>query len=453
VCDRRQAVAAACAAAAFSFGPAGCGERASGIAPAVAPAHSSAFGARTHPGSPIRHVVFIIQENRSFDDLFQGYPGADTQAWGYDSKGRKIKLHPIGLQAHYDIDHSSAAFFAAYDGGKMDGFDLESVNGTYGRDPTYGFVPPDESKPYFEIARQYVLADRMFTSNIDESFVSHQYAIAGQSQSAVDLPSQGWGCDSRGRDWVLTLTEKRGYGKKESPCFDYQTLADELDAAGLGWRYYAEAPTYVWSAFQAVAHIRNGGDWSNVEDDSAIFSDISSGTLGAVTWVTPTCANSDHSGCEGKTGPDWVASIVNAVGQSPFWKSSAIFVIWDEWGGWYDHVPPPYVDYDGLGFRVPLLVVSPYAKRGYVSHVQYEHGSILRFIEDQFGLEPLAASDLRANSPQADCFDFSRPPRPFRPIATTLKARDFERAEPDLRPPDDDWPGAASSLAGLPQKS
>ena len=154
-----------------------------------------------------------------------------------------------------------------------------------------------------------------------------------------------------------------------------------------------------------------------------------------MTWVTPTCANSDHSSCYSTTGPDWVAAVVNAIGESPFWTNTVIFVMWDEWGGWYDHVKPPYVDYDGLGFRVPLLVISPYAKRGYVSHVQYEHGSLLKFVEDRFGLARLAATDARANSLEKDCFDFSQPPRLFQPIPTNMRPADFER-EPNQRPPD-----------------
>ena len=106
--------------------------------------------------------------------------------------------------------------------------------------------------------------------------------------------------------------------------------------------------------------------------------------------------------------------------------------MWDEWGGWYDHVPPPYEDYDGLGIRVPLLIISPYAKRDYVSHVQYETGSVLRFIEDQYGLAALSASDARANDPAGDCFDFSQQPRPFVPFKTKMTLRDFARADTAL---------------------
>ncbi len=242
---------------------------------------------------------------------------------------------------------------------------------------------------------------------------------------------------------MLTLLANRTYGPTEAPCFSSTTIADELDAKHLSWRYYAAGPTdlgYVWSAYQAIGQIYNGPQWTtNVKNPpSAFLKDVAKGRLAAVTWVTPTCATSDHASCLGNAGPDWVASVVNAVGQSADWNDTVVFVMWDEWGGWYDHVPPPYEDYDGLGIRVPLLVVSAYAKKHYVSHVQYEHGSILKFVEDTFGLAPLAASDYRANSPAPDCLDFTKPPRAFVPIKTTLKPLDFVNAPADPRPPDDD---------------
>ncbi len=137
------------------------------------------------------------------------------------------------------------------------------------------------------------------------------------------------------------------------------------------------------------------------------------GKLANFTWITPVCDDSDHVNCGGGYGPSWVAALVNTVGKSKFWNSTAIFVQWDDWGGLYDHVPPPFEDYDGLGFRVPLLVISPYARENYVSHVQYETASVLRFAEDLWGLSQLAAADARANSPAKDCFDFSQKPQPF----------------------------------------
>jgi phospholipase C len=384
--------------------------------------------------SPIQHVVFIIQENRSFDNLFQGYPKANTVASGLDSKGETVQLVPVPLEATYDVEHFAADFISASDGGKMDGFDKEEVTGKPGSltHPQYGYVPHSETKLYFEMAKQYVLGDDFFPSNLDSSWVAHQYAIAAQAHGAVDLPTYYEGCDKNRSNRIATWTKARQYGPYEQACQNYTTLGDELDAAGLSWRYYTYATEdWLWSAYGAVRHIRYGPDWQSdvVSPETQVLDDVAAGTLANITWVTPSVADSDHSSSESNTGPDWVANVVNAVGTSPFWNSTAIFVIWDEWGGWYDHVPPPYADYDGLGIRAPLLVISPYAKRDYVSHQQYETASVLRFAEDVFGLSTLSAADARANDPAADCFDFSQQPRPFVPFKTRHGKRDFERAD------------------------
>jgi phospholipase C len=442
---RFRSIAAACAVPVLALSIASCsGTPGTGSTlkalPDSLPLPSKARRYRAGPvvSSPIQHVVFIIQENRSFDDLWHDYPGADTQDYGYDHKGRKIKLHEQPLEAPFDLDHSLNAFLGDYDNGKMDGFDQEYIFGHHSRYAMYGFVPKRESKPYFDIAKQYALADRMFTSHLDESFVSHQYAIAGQAQSSVDIPSGSWGCEGGVTDVVDTITPYRQYGPNQEACFDYTTLGDELDGAGLPWRYYAAGTDDIWSAYQAVRHIRYGNDWSNIiAPNTKFFTDLSNGTLGAMTWIVPTCTNSDHSGCEGNGGPAWVTSLVNAIGQSQFWNTTQIFIMWDEWGGWYDHVPPPYEDYDGLGMRVGLVMVGPYVKQGYVTHVQYEHGSILRFVEDQYGLAQMTAADTRANSPEGDAIDFTQAPRPFVPFPSKMSPRDFINAPYDSRPPDD----------------
>jgi phospholipase C len=140
--------------------------------------------------------------------------------------------------------------------------------------------------------------------------------------------------------------------------------------------------------------------------------------------------------CGGGHGPSWVTSLVDTVGESKFWDTTAIFVFWDDWGGLYDSIPPPMEDYDGLGIRTGLLVISPYAKKNYISKVQYEHGSILKFAEDVFGLGRLAASDTRANSPASDCFDFNQKPRPFVPIKAPQDTKFFLQQVDDGRPPD-----------------
>jgi phospholipase C len=380
-------------------------------------AHSSA-------ATPIEHVVFIIQENRTPDNLFQGYPGADTVASGLNSKGQTIALTPIAMSKEpYDLDNAETGFFPAYDHGKMDGFDRVGIFGPHSGypNPQYGYVPKSESEPYFDMASQYVLGDRMFTSQIDASFTSHQYVVAGYASHAVNYPKGPWHCGGGPQNTIPTLTQQRTYGSSIPACMDNETLGDELDKAGLSWRYYAGALNTtggLWSGYGAIRHIRFGADWTKVKSPPGRFLvDIKNGTLSNVTWITPTWNNSDHASTLSASGPHWVTALVNAIGSSRYWNTTAIFIMWDDWGGWYDHVAPPLVDYDGLGIRVPLLIISPYAKQGYVTHVQYEHGSILRFIEDNWGLDHLAASDTRANDPATDAFNWTLPPRPFTPFA------------------------------------
>ncbi|HET6275793.1 MAG TPA: alkaline phosphatase family protein [Candidatus Cybelea sp.] len=411
----------------------------------------------------ISHVVIVIQENRTVDNLFQGYPGADTQSWGHDSGGHKIKLRPIPLETTWDLNHSATAFFQSCNGTgnypgthcRMNGFNKEYHDCGHGsfpscpfKEPQYAYVPAAETKLYFEMAQQYVLGDRMFASNFDESsFIAHQYLIAAQANSAVNYPSTNeWGCEGGPYDTIPTVTQGRvvNYNNLLRVCFGSTTLGDLLDTAGISWHYYTAATPNgdgaFWSAYSAIKHIYQGPDWTKdiISPQNLFFTDVQYGNLPAVSWITPTCANSDHASCGGNTGPDWVASIVNAIGQSQYWDSTAIFVTWDDPGGWYDHVAPKMVDYDGLGFRVPLLVISPYAKQGHVSHAHYELASILRFVEDRFGLKSLSASDARALSPAADCFNFNQPPRQFQ-IIQARRRKDYFMHQPlDLRPPDDE---------------
>ncbi len=391
----------------------------------------------------ITHVIFVVQENRSFDNLFQGYPRADTVAKGLNSYGQTIALQPSSLKNIYIIDHSGYAMFAACNGTgtlpgtkcRMNGFNNEI---SYGgpSNPQYVYVPHDESKPYFDMAHEWVVGDRMFASQLDESFVAHQYVIAAQAASSVDLPaSLIWGCAGGKYDTVATITQNRSlYGPQQQACFDYPTLGDELDAAHLSWHFYAArygndagGNGGTWSAYQAIRHVFKGPDWRRdvVSPNWRFISDVRAGKLSNFTWITPECAESDHLECGGGYGPSWVAAIVDTVGASKFWKSTAIFVQWDDWGGFYDHVAPSYKDYDGVGFRVPLLVISPYAKKDHVSHVHYETASVLRFAEDLYGLPQLAAADKRAASPARDGFDFSQSPRPFTFIKAPYPAKFF----------------------------
>ncbi|HEY2474955.1 MAG TPA: alkaline phosphatase family protein [Candidatus Cybelea sp.] len=403
--------------------------------------------------SKIQHIVIVVQENRSFNNLFYGFPGAHTVKFGYDENGNKIALQPIGLETTWDIDHSFGSFLAACNGTgsypgtdcRMNGFDNEYYgcgNHCPNQNPPYSYVPHSETTPYFYMGKHYVLADEMYASNVDaSSFISHQYIIAGQASSAVNYPSNYWGCPGQKYgDSIGTLTQQRQYGQNIAMCWDNQTLGDEMDNAGLSWAYYASTwygDGGIWSAYQNINHIYNGSDWSKdvISPQTNFFSDVQNGKLRALSWITPTCGNSDHAGCGAKTGPSWVASIVNAIGKSQYWDSTAVFIFWDDYGGWFDPKPPKMLDYDGLGMRIPMLIVSAYAKNGKIDHTPYEHGSILKFVEDTFGLPRLAASDKRANSP-VGAFNFNKPPRKFTAIPSVHDIKWFMHQPPDYRIPD-----------------
>ena len=396
--------------------------------------------------SKITHVVIIVQENRTVDNLFNGLPGADTVDYGFDHLGQRIPFHTVKLEAQVGACHAHTCWVTTYDGGKLDGWDLNNPKGVK-PDYDYAEVDPAETKPYFAMAERYTFADRMFQSNSGPSYPAHQYLIAGQSQLVDENPINNtvaaWGCDSSPQARTLVLGPGGEDQQGPFPCFDYQTLADAMDAAGISWRYYAPAigqDGAVWSAFDAIRHIRFGSDWSAnvISPETQVLQDVADGHLADVTWVTPNSADSDHPGPgASNTGPQWVASVVNAIGESPFWNSTAIFVTWDDWGGWYDHVAPQQLDAMGLGYRVPLIVISPYARLDYVSHVNHEFGSIMKFTEENFNLPSLGTVDARADD-LSDCFDYTQPPTTFTPFATSLKPSFFEHMRPTDLPPDND---------------
>ena len=421
-------------------------------------------GSRGTSGS-IQHVVIVIQENRSFDNLFATFPGADGATEGKMSTGRTVKLTEAALQFPCDFGHSRSGYLKSYDKGKMDGFNLEGGSakcpGQAGKRP-YQYVNPSDIAPYWDIAGQYVLADHMFQTQGSGSFTAHQDLIAGGTainvrESLVDFPSHSpWGCDAPAGT-VTSLVKGNGtspqpvkliylYHKGPFPCMTYATMRDLLDAKSVTWKYYT--PTIagsgaIWNAFDGISAVRYGSEWETnvISPETEIFSDISGGTLPSVSWVIPDNTNSDHPGSGEDKGPSWVASVVNAIGESSYWPNTAIVVVWDDWGGFYDHVAPPFRDnYGGLGFRVPMLVISPYARQGvsgpgYVSSTQYEFGSILKFVEDVWGLGRLNTTDTRARS-IVDCFDFTQQPRPFTAIPSEYSVRYFENERPSGQPVD-----------------
>jgi phospholipase C len=419
--------------------------------PSASPAPSS--GPRS--GKYIKHVVLMIQENRSFDDYFSTFPGVDGATHGAMKTARgviQVPLKKAGFDSD-DLSHAHYSFELEYDHGRMDGFNLvtrgqKGQAGTY----TYRVVAPEYIKPYWALARQYVLADHMFMTQGSDSFTAHQDLIAGdttvnkEGDNVIDFPTPAsWGCNAAPGTVTSLITPSGRYLRDQGPfpCFTYATLRDLLDAKRLSWLYFTNNTSfYLWSAFDAIKVVREGPEWQTniVRSPPAIFKTISDGKLPAVSWVIPNAGYSDHPGSDPGRGPSWIASVVNAIGESPYWDSTVVIVVWDDWGGEYDNVAPPQLDGQGLGMRVPMLLVSAYARKsrnhpGYVSHTQYEFGSILKFIEENWKLGSLHATDARANS-LIDCFDFTQAPRRFTRIPTDFSRSYFERLPPSDAPVD-----------------
>ncbi len=435
--------------------------------------------------SPITHVVIIFQENRTPDNLFQDpvliANGADIAGSGVNSAGQTIPLSQIDLglvganPSQYDLGHAHIGFLKMCNLNKstgvcaMNGADRITVTcntGVTGCPPAnaqFKYVSPSDVQPYFQMAELYTFADRMFQTNQGPSFPAHQFILSGTSAPAVgsdlfvaDNPTGIYkaglttGCIAPPGEYVKEIDPAGVETSTTLPCFEHATLTDLLDDAGLSWRYYTPSAGLLFTAPNAIQHmcVPNaappnatacvGPDWTGaapkvVLKQSQILKDIAHNQLPAVSWVIPDGKASDHAATNGGEGPSWVASIVNAVGKSPYWGNTAILIAWDDWGGWYDHVPPQIINSYEYGFRVPLIVVSPYAKPGYISHVTHDFGSILRFIESNYNLPSLGYADAAADD-LSDCFDFSQTPIPFQTIAAPLKADFFLN---DKRPPVD----------------
>lgn len=415
-------------------------------------------------GQPIQHIVLMVQENRSFDNFFATYPGADGATYGYNSKGKKIPLVKADLAAA-DVNHDWSTFLAECDlqpsgACKMDGFDKAKIGGNNpGGNYAYRYVDPNQIQAYWTIAQQYVLLDHLFQTQGSGSFTAHQDLIAGgtaidSNNSLVDYPNEAqvWGCDAPQGTVTSLITVNDTYKHWEGPfpCLDYPsgTMRDLFDAAGVTWKYYT--PPYKtqksrggagseWNAFAVIKSVRYGPEWkTNISiPETNICGDIASGNLPAFSWVIPDQVDSDHPHSKDQidTGPDWIASVVNAIGKSQYWNSTAIIILWDDWGGFYDNVAPKFYGSGSLGFRVPGLVVSPYVHQGKIAHSVFEFGSILKFAEQTFGLGSLGTSDKRATS-LAQVFDFKQKARAFTPISTKRSCQYFMHRAPSYLPVD-----------------
>jgi phospholipase C len=433
-----------------------------------------------------QHIVIIFQENRTPDNLFHDSVlisrGADIASSGVNSSGQTIPLIPIDLGTagsnpqNYDLSHAHAAFVAMYDNGKMDGANLVACDPAAQcppqahPNPQFKYVDPADVQPYFALAEQYTFGDRMFQTNEGPSFPAHQFIISGTSaptatSTLFDAENEAqsgltYGCIAPLTATVAMIDAEGSETSQppEYPCFEHQTLTDILETNGITWRYYTPSAGSLWTGPAAISHICQeqtinnvrtctGPEWTSYVSipQSNFLVDIAKGELAQVTWIIPGGLESDHAESNDGTGPSWVASVVNAIGNSSYWANTAIIITWDDWGGWYDHVQPKVIN-DGAswgsgyvyGFRVPLIFVSPYAKTAYISHVTHDFGSILRLIETTFKLPSLGYADAAANDDLSDCFDLTQTPLAFHAIPAALNGAYFTKDTRAPTDPDDD---------------
>ena len=459
----------------------------------------AALAARAQIGS-FQHIVVIVQENRTPDNLFQGlcagpYGSADlcstipnssqyniqTQNWlDKHSPVGVTQPAPVPLANAYDLSHAHSAFVSMCDlntltGCRMDGAGDISCSGTCPAKPQFRYVDNSTGivNPYLIMARQYGWANYMFQTNQGPSFPAHQFLFGGTSAPSAADDAKGTfasenmsgtsataGCAAPAGTTVELIDSSGKEDQKIYPCFEHQTMADLLPSH-YTWRYYAPSAGSIWTAPNAIDHICQstgpggkcaGSDWTNHVDltPADVLRDIGNCSLRSVSWGIPTGANSDHARGNDGGGPSWVASIVNAIGNSTscdgnsgYWKNTAIFITWDDWGGWYDHEPPtilapPEGGYQ-YGFRVPLVVVSAYTPAGYINNNRHDFGSILRFIEHNFGIQEgaLDFADARAKNDLTGFFDLTQAPREFQTIPAPKGASFFLHDKRKATDPDD----------------
>jgi phospholipase C len=339
------------------------------------------------PLSAIKNIVVVLQENHSFDNYFGTFPGVDGTAGknlclptAPGSTSCVSPFHNPNL-APSDMSHNSVAAHKDYDGGKMDAFVY-----TEGNQATMGFYNQGDLPHYWKAAQQYVLCDRYFTSAMTQSAPNHLYLVAGTSGGIISNP--------------LPTSLK------------FPPIFQQLDKGAISWKVYGFNKYY--KTFQYVQTSPTAK--KKFSAATSFKNDVLQGNLSQISWIVGAPGGSEHPPQNIQNGSNSVANdIVNVLGASKYWGSVAIFVIWDCFGGFYDHVAPPQVDNFGYGFRAPCLVISPFAKSGFIDSTVNDHTSVLKFIENRYGLSPLSTRDKAANG-MMEAFDFSKPARIFQPV-------------------------------------
>ena len=389
---------------------------------------------RPHQGlaqTPIQHIIFIVKENRTFDSYFGAYlctdglacvNGASTGVAKINGVDTTIPLAPLADSAP-NVKHQWGNAHKAYDQGQMDAFNLAAQGCAAPPYACYVTATASTIPNYWALAQHFVLNDNTYSSLLGPSAPAHLFTLAGASgpdipNSEISNPTSGveksgvgsWGCDAP------TATTAQLYNKsKVFPCFSFATLPDELTAAGVSWGFYGPVQGekgYIWTTADDFSNIRNTGLWAqNVHPWQQLSTDAAAGNLPSVSWVAAPTVDSEHPPTSSCVGENWTITQLDAIENGPEWASTAVFLTWDDYGGFYDHVAPPQEDALGLGFRVPFLVISPYAHattnpaEPSVDHTQLEFASVLRFAEEDFGLPSLQHRDATANDLMTD-FDF-----------------------------------------------
>jgi phospholipase C len=376
------------------------------------PPNNTSFG-------KIEHIVFIVKENRSFDEYFGTFPGANGATTATISTGKVITLGHTPDKPTHDMGHEWTDSHSNIDAGHMDRWDLESMCSENGDNLCLTQMYQSDIPNYWAYAQNYALADAAFSSVESGSYPAHLMLVSGSSQTTIDNPRSSlqaqWGCDAVAGTNVPAMSTSFVVSSV-FPCFSVTTMASLADAAGVSWKAYTSVngeSGYVYNPYRSFSEIFNSSDWTTkVVSEPNFITDALAGNLPALSWVTPPGVDTDHPPDSACVGENWSVQQINAVMQGPAsqWNSTVIVLVWDDFGGFYDHVPPPYRDQYGLGIRVPWIIMSPWVTQG-VYHTQIEFASVLRFMEETFGLPSLGGADTIANDMQ-DAFNYSQTPLP-----------------------------------------
>jgi phospholipase C len=412
--------------------------------PSIPVSHAAAFHSIELARQHIKHIVFIIKENRTFDHLFGRMPGVDGATSGVTCDGTRVPLRRAPDVMPNDILHSFSAGVVSINGGKMNCF-----NRIYGGTQLQGYVQyrQEDIPNYWAYARRFSVADHFFSSVFGPTPIEHLWTIAAQSDRFVDSErpdqagagAQGDYCADRLERMSafrrMTRAEQREAFRLEEqanidelinrfwiqrwPCTGIKTLPESLENAGVSWRYFMGG-TFNQQVIKMIRKIRFSSMWNKVVPTQSFDRYVREHRLPSVSWLVPPPSVNDHpasgSLCQGE---NWTVGRLNTLMKSPYWQDTAVFLTWDDFGGFYDHVPPPHVDLYGYGPRVPAIVISPWARSHHVDHHVYDFSSILRTIEELHGLDTLGQRDAIAH-PMWSSFDFKQAPIP--PLV--LKKRD-----------------------------